>query len=767
MVLTAEPQPRIYTSLITHYLSNCTDQLKTGCNLMKDQSKTKQVLIQELVSLRHRISELERSESELKRAKEVLKDSESKFQFLAENMADVVFAVDLNLMTTYVSPSIERLLGFTPQERMAQKADQQLTLKSQKLVFETLSEELGREKEKGSDPDRSKTLELEYYHKDGSIKNLLTYIRGIRDSEGNLTGFYGSSHDITERKRADEAFSREYSFSNAIIKNISEGLCVCHETTEYPFVKFTIWNHRMTEIMGYTMEEINRIGWYQTVYPDPELQAKAIERMNRMRQRKDLRSEEWEITRADGNKRVLNISTSVVESDDGVVHVLALMQDITDRKRAREALRVSETRYRLLAENARDVIWTVDMDMRLTYVSPSVTMVLGFTEEEAMARTVRQAYTQASFEKAMQVFAEEMAIESAGCGDPNRSRILELDLICKDGNTVTVEGNFCFLRDPTGKVIGVLSILRDIADRKRSEELLRESEEKHRSFIESLPIGLYRNTPGPQGRFIMANTALANLHGFDSVDEFLSQDVLDLYVDPAKRKEISAELVEKGFISGKEIMLKRKDGTPIWGSVTARAICDQEGKVVYFDGNVTDITDRKRMEEEIFTLSITDQLTGLYNRRGFLSLTGHLLKLSERNKSELLLFFADLDLLKYINDTLGHEEGDKALIEAANIFKENFRTSDVIARLGGDEFAVLAIGINRTSPEVFTARLQQLIDIRNNQENRKYKLSISMGCAYYDPESPCSIDDLIARADKLMYEQKQNKKGLLLQSAFL
>ena len=734
---------------------------------MKDQSKTKQVLIQELVSLRHRISELERSESELKRAKEVLKDSESKFQFLAENMADVVFAVDLNLMTTYVSPSIERLLGFTPQERMAQKADQQLTLKSQKLVFETLSEELGREKEKGSDPDRSKTLELEYYHKDGSIKNLLTYIRGIRDSEGSLTGFYGSSHDITERKRADEAFSREYSFSNAIIKNISEGLCVCHETTEYPFVKFTIWNHRMTEIMGYTMEEINRIGWYQTVYPDPELQAKAIERMNRMRQRKDLRSEEWEITRADGNKRVLNISTSVVESDDGVVHVLALMQDITDRKRAREALRVSETRYRLLAENARDVIWTVDMDMRLTYVSPSVTMVLGFTEEEAMARTVRQAYTQASFEKAMQVFAEEMAIESAGCGDPNRSRILELDLICKDGNTVTVEGNFCFLRDPTGKVIGVLSILRDIADRKRSEELLRESEEKHRSFIESLPIGLYRNTPGPQGRFIMANTALANLHGFDSVDEFLSQDVLDLYVDPAKRNEISAELVEKGFVSGKEIMLKRKDGTPIWGSVTARAICDQEGKVVYFDGNVTDITDRKRMEEEIFTLSITDQLTGLYNRRGFLSLTGHLLKLSERNKSELLLFFADLDLLKYINDTLGHEEGDKALIEAANIFKENFRTSDVIARLGGDEFAVLAIGINRTSPEVFTARLQQLIDIRNNQENRKYKLSISIGCAYYDPESPCSIDDLIARADKLMYEQKQNKKGLLLQSAFL
>jgi diguanylate cyclase (GGDEF)-like protein/PAS domain S-box-containing protein len=305
----------------------------------------------------------------------------------------------------------------------------------------------------------------------------------------------------------------------------------------------------------------------------------------------------------------------------------------------------------------------------------------------------------------------------------------------------------------------------EIEERKQAEVALRESEEKHRSLLENLPIGLYRNTPGPQGRFIMVNTALARLHGFDSVEEFLSRNVLDLYVDPAQRKEISAELVEKGFVSDKEVMLKRKDGTSIWGSITARAIHDHEGKVVYFDGTVTDITDRKRMEKEILTLSITDQLTGLYNRRGFLSLAGQQLKLSERNKSGMLLFFADLDLLKWINDALGHEEGDKALIEAANIFREAFRTSDIIARLGGDEFAVLAIDIKETNPEVFTARMQQLIDILKNQENRRYNLSISMGCSYYDPENPCSIDELMARADKLMYEQKQNKQGLLTQMA--
>jgi len=144
------------------------------------------------------------------RTEEALRNSESKYHFLVESMADVVFTVDMNMATTYVSPSIERMLGFTPEERMSQKVDQQLTPKSQKLVLQTLSVELGLEKAKGADLNRSVTMELEYYHKDGSIKHLVTYIRGIRDSEGNLTGFYGSHHDITERNQAEEALQKAH-----------------------------------------------------------------------------------------------------------------------------------------------------------------------------------------------------------------------------------------------------------------------------------------------------------------------------------------------------------------------------------------------------------------------------------------------------------------------------------------------------------------------------------------------------------------------------
>jgi PAS domain S-box-containing protein len=97
------------------------------------------------------------------------------------------------------------------------------------------------------------------------------------------------------RRQTEGLLRQEYLFRNEIIANVAEGLCVCHETTGYPFTKFTIWNERMTEITGYTMEEINQRGWYQTVYPDPKVQAEASERMKRMRRSESLHNEEWDI----------------------------------------------------------------------------------------------------------------------------------------------------------------------------------------------------------------------------------------------------------------------------------------------------------------------------------------------------------------------------------------------------------------------------------------------------------------------------------------
>ena len=170
-----------------------------------------------------------------------------------------------------------------------------------------------------------------------------------------------------------------------------------------------------------------------------------------------------------------------------------------------------------------------------------------------------------------------------------------------------------------------------------------------------------------------------------------------------------------------------------------------------------------REQEQLRALSLVDELTGLYNRRGFLTLAQQQLKLANRTKRGMLLLFADLDDLKGINDTLGHHEGDLALIQTANTLKDAFRESDIIGRIGGDEFAVLAIGASKESAEILTTRLQERLEARNAKANPRYKLSLSAGIAYYDPECPCSIDELLARADRLMYEQKRGKPELLAQ----
>jgi len=167
---------------------------------------------------------------------------------------------------------------------------------------------------------------------------------------------------------------------------------------------------------------------------------------------------------------------------------------------------------------------------------------------------------------------------------------------------------------------------------------------------------------------------------------------------------------------------------------------------------------REKAEEEILVLAITDQLTGLHNRRGFLNLAEQQLKISDRTKKGFLFFFADLDGMKWINDTLGHTEGDNALIEAAAVFKETFRASDIIARMGGDEFSILAINMAEENADIYMARLQDQIDKYNNKENRRYSISISVGYSFYDPGKPCSIDELMVEADERMYEQKRSKK---------
>jgi len=165
------------------------------------------------------------------------------------------------------------------------------------------------------------------------------------------------------------------------------------------------------------------------------------------------------------------------------------------------------------------------------------------------------------------------------------------------------------------------------------------------------------------------------------------------------------------------------------------------------------------MDREIRSLAVTDELSGLYNRRGFLTAATHQLKLAHRQGVDALLLFCDVDNLKQINDSLGHREGDLALIRAADALEETFRDSDILARVGGDEFAVLALDASGPNRQAIVPRIEGSLEKANAEEVR-YTLSFSIGMARFDPRNPISLGELMARADQQMYAQKKTHREL-------
>jgi diguanylate cyclase (GGDEF)-like protein len=167
-----------------------------------------------------------------------------------------------------------------------------------------------------------------------------------------------------------------------------------------------------------------------------------------------------------------------------------------------------------------------------------------------------------------------------------------------------------------------------------------------------------------------------------------------------------------------------------------------------------------KMQEKLREMLITDELTGLYNRRGFFTLAEHIMREARRSRKGFFLLYADADGLKTVNDTFGHSDGDRVLTEIARILKTTCRESDVIARIGGDEFAIIPVGASRSDVETIISRLQAAFDVCDTGASNGYRISASIGITFFDPEGPGSVDDLLAAGDRMMYNQKKLRQSL-------
>lgn len=167
---------------------------------------------------------------------------------------------------------------------------------------------------------------------------------------------------------------------------------------------------------------------------------------------------------------------------------------------------------------------------------------------------------------------------------------------------------------------------------------------------------------------------------------------------------------------------------------------------------------RNQTQDILRALALRDELTGLYNRRGFVTLAEQHLKLARRTGRDAMLVYADLDGFKHVNDRFGHPEGDRALVAVAEILCRTFRESDIVARVGGDEFAVLALEASGSSAERIRHRLAHNVEIRNRSAAREYDLSVTAGIAAFDPQHAAGIEELIAEADRALYALKRARR---------
>lgn len=422
--------------------------------------------------------------------------------------------------------------------------------------------------------------------------------------------------DITDRKRAEAALakSRSMLLETEKIGNVG-GWEFDIDTKQQVWTEEVYRIHEVDLTYKPTVEE----GIHFYTPASRPIIARAVQRAIEHGEPFDV---ELEITTARGNLRQVH---AIGKADLEHRRVFGFFQDISARKQAEEALRrlnetleqrvaertealrVSEERFRRHAEHLQDVLYSVDKETReFRYVSPAFERVFGYTADDIRNMGGRVG------------FLKQVVVESAMSIDEQQRRLERLTSQpeagvwfrdeewwrCKSGTLKCVEDRWIPVYE-SGRLVSTEGLLCDITDHKRAEEALRGSEERYHSLINNLNVGVYRNTF--DGRFLEANPALARIHGFESVNELLNTRVVDIYQDPVDRQVYLADLSRAGSVTGYELRLKKKDGTLIYCSVTATAHRAPDGSVDWVDGILEDITERKRLEDQLLEISEREQ----------------------------------------------------------------------------------------------------------------------------------------------------------------
>jgi len=389
---------------------------------------------------------------------------------------------------------------------------------------------------------------------------------------------------VAERGQMDDPVQL---LSSAIAQS-SEGIAIVDLDGKLKYL-----NDAFAKMHEYSVKELigKNLSIFHTLQQMPSVEAAN----KQLKKTGSFKGEIWHVT-CDGTEFPTLMHNSLLRNEIGnPMGILMILTDITNLKE-KEALLKSAKMYRLLAENATDIILTRDMNFNLTYVSPSIEKFTGYSVEEYMALPNFHTMTPASKTLINKTFEEELKLEAQGHADPSRIRTLEIEMIRKDSSLVWVEVTVNFIRNQTGQPVGILGISRDITERKQTQEALLKNEEKYREIFENIQDVYYETTI--DGTILELSPSIENISQYKR-KELIGKSAYDIYTHPEQRNELISMLFTKGKAHDFEIFLTDKDGSQHPCTINVVLIKNEQGNPIKFIGSLRDISKRKELEAQL------------------------------------------------------------------------------------------------------------------------------------------------------------------------
>jgi diguanylate cyclase (GGDEF)-like protein/PAS domain S-box-containing protein len=588
-------------------------------------------------------------------------------------------------------------------------------------------------------------VEREAVRDDGSCFQVRLRTFPIFDEAGAVTSFIEVAEDITERKRMEEALRQSEERSRRLVETMRAGLSAADENGVLTYV-----NDQLCQMLGYKMGEL--LGRPVTQFLTEESR-KFQEETFIKRKKKFPDTTPYEITWLTKDRQKVYTITSPTPrfgADGRFIGSFAISTDITKRREMEEALRESEERFRMLADNAPFGISIMSPDRRFEYFNPKFTDIFGYTKKDIPDKEswFSKAYPDEAYRNMVADLWKRDREEGITLGELT-PRIFTVR--CKKGQDKIID-----FRTVNLKGGGQYLTYEDITERARAEKALRDNEEKYRSLVQFTEDPVY--LVNKDQHYLFMNEKYLSRIGMP-LNHVVGRHYAEFH-SSEESKEFS-EHVAQVCRTGRFVQYEhrsRRDGR--YFLRTLSPVRDTDGQIETITVISKDITERKRVEKELTYMATHDSLTGLPNRMLFNDRLLFSLAQAQRRHKKIALMLLDLDNFKDVNDTLGHSVGDQLLRAVGNRLRRLLRKEDTVARVGGDEFLLLLPEIARAENAITIAK-KILAAFRKPCifDDYEIPISTSIGIAIY-PDDSDDADTLLKHADIAMYAAKDRGRGI-------